>query len=74
MSRIDLQDTPYLGTTSRPASGVTTPNGCLGCGSSLGGRKQPSRWATVGRTRFIVHVWACRCGRRRTIRQEVAAH
>ena len=73
MSSISLQDTEYFGTTSRPASSSTVPTRCTGCGSSLAGRKQRSRWATIGRARYLVHTWACGCGRRRVIRQEVAA-
>ena len=73
MSSISLDDTAYLGTTSRPASGLSIPNTCTGCGSSLAGRKQRSRWATIGKARCVVHTWTCGCGKRRTIRQEVGA-
>ena len=72
MSRIDLQDTEYLGTTSRPVSSLAIPSCCARCGSSLGGRKQSSVWATVGRARYVIHTWACGCGKRTIRRQEVS--
>jgi hypothetical protein len=72
MPSIALDDTPFAGTTSRPASSSTVSTSCTGCGSSLAGRKQRSRRATVGRARYLVHTWGCGCGKRRTIRQEVA--
>jgi hypothetical protein len=71
MSSISLDHTAYRGTTSRPASSLAIPNSCTRCGSSLAGRKQRARGATVGRVRYLVHTWTCGCGKRRTIRQPV---
>ena len=72
MPSIRMEDMEYAGATSRPASNPTVPTSCTRCGSSLAGRKQPSRWATFGNARFLVHTWTCGCGKRRTIRQAVA--
>jgi len=73
MTSISLDDTAYLGTPSKPASGLAIPTTCTGCGSSLAGLKQRSRWAKIGKARYLVHTWTCGCGKRRTIRQEVGA-
>jgi hypothetical protein len=71
MSSISLQDTEYLGTTSRPATSLSVATRCLGCGSSLAGRKQPVQTTATRGTIYMVHRWLCRCGRGRTLRQEV---
>jgi hypothetical protein len=71
MTSISLQDTEYAGTISRPATTLSVTTRCLGCGSSLAGRKLPVQATSTGRTVYMVHRWLCRCGRSRTLRQEV---
>jgi hypothetical protein len=63
--RIDLQDTPYHGATSRPAAGVGVSQNCRRCGSSLRGRLEEVR----RQPKFTLWVWECRCGARRRVRK-----
>lgn len=67
MPTVNLQDSPFYGSTSRPVGRLDfTRTECLGCGSSLHGRSEGlQRWGSK-----LVRVFACPCGRRR--RLEVA--
>ena len=69
MSSVRFNDSPYLGTVSRPAAGLRTARTeCLRCGSSLAGRTEGGVSTFGGR---LVRIFACPCGRRRRV--EVAA-
>ena len=64
MTRIDLDDTPYYGTT-RSYSYLTGPRdyaACRSCGSSLAGRLE--------RCEAGMDVYRCRCGTGRHVRYQ----
>jgi hypothetical protein len=72
MSTINLHDTPFRGVSrsyTRTPGSVGGVICCAKCGSSLANRKEQTRWATIARARFEVHVYLCRCGKRREIRR-----
>jgi hypothetical protein len=74
MSRIAIDGSDYAGRTSGlPWRLPHDRLDCRRCGSSLHGRRQRVRWATVGKATFQVEVFRCRCGAGRNIRREVAA-
>ena len=66
---VDLDSTPYRGRTSRPSTvAPATEPACTGCGSPLTGRLEAVRRGKG----FELHIWRCRCGRRRRLRRAVA--
>jgi hypothetical protein len=72
MRRIDLDSTPYYGSTrSVTRCEARRWPECRRCGSSLAGRLEQVRTstATVGQA---VEVFRCRCGRGRHVKREVA--
>jgi hypothetical protein len=74
MSRIQLDATPFGGRTSPPPWRLPQERlECSSCGSSLAGRRQTVRTATIAGTTFEVDGYRCRCGRGRHVRREVAA-
>ena len=70
-----LEATPFNG----QSRSFTTQRGprrhpeCRACGSSLHGRRESRRFATLGGVRYLVEQFRCRCGTRRNVRRELSA-
>ena len=73
MPTIDLDSTDYFGTTSRPGTNVSIDHSCRRCGTSLAGRFERIRWATIEGNRCLVDVYRCRCGAGRWVRRPAEA-
>ena len=74
MPRIDLNDSPYLGTTASPPwGGPRHETSCRRCGSSLAGRREKLRRETSQGIRYVIETFRCGCGAARRIKREVAA-
>lgn len=74
MSRIAIEGSDYAGRTSAlPWRLPHDKLDCRRCGSSLHGRRQTVRWATLGGTTYEVESYRSRCGRGRHVRRQVVA-
>jgi hypothetical protein len=70
MRSIDLQDSPFAGRTSRPATNrEAEPRECRYCGSQLAGRYVGVRFFGGKAKR----VWTCGCGHDRWLDVRAAA-
>jgi hypothetical protein len=70
-----LQATPFTG-QSRSYTIQRGPRRypeCRSCGSSLHGRREATRFATVYGVRYLVEQFRCRCGTGRRVRRAVSA-
>jgi hypothetical protein len=70
---VNLDDSPFLGSTSRPGTASFTRYSCLRCGSSLAKRRERSLREAVGGVTYLIETYRCRCGRGRHVRREVSA-
>ena len=71
MATISLNSTEFRGVSrsfTRMQSARTTIS-CASCTSSLVNRRETTRWAKIGKVRYEIVVFRCRCGKRREIRR-----
>ena len=72
MPRIELNDSPYAGTVSRPPwGGPRYETECRRCGSTLAGRREQVRRETTRGIRYVTEVFRCRCGAGHRVTRQV---